>query len=65
MQNHYKNLKSFHICFPIKIRKITNANAEIGDGMITVNNFCAHWITEINITKYGSDILIFNILIQC
>ena len=27
-QNHYTNLNSFHICFPIKIQKITNANAE-------------------------------------
>ena len=23
--------------------------------MITVNNFCAHWVKEVSITKYGSD----------
>ena len=27
----------------------------IDDDMITVNNFFAHWIKEINITKDGSD----------
>ena len=54
-QNQYTNLNSFHICFPIKIRKITNVNADIDNAMINVNNFFAHWIKTINITKYGSD----------
>ena len=54
-QNHYTNFNSFHICFPIKIKKITNAKADIDDDMITINNFFAHWIKQINITKYRND----------
>ena len=54
-QNHYTNLSSFHVCCPIKIKRITNPDADIDDDLITVNNFVAHWIKEINIAKYGSD----------
>ena len=38
-QNHYTNFNSFHICFPINIKKRTNTNVDIDDDMITVNNF--------------------------
>lgn len=53
-ENHYANLYGFHICFPIKFLKITNANTDIDDDMTTRNNFFAHQIKEINIAKYGS-----------
>ena len=54
-ENYYVNPNSIHICFPIKIKKKTDKNADIGSNMITINNFFAHWVKEISITKYGSD----------
>ena len=56
MQNHYTNPNSFHLCILIKIKNRTKANADIGDGMNTVNNFFAPWIKEINVTRYGDDV---------
>ena len=53
-ENYYVNPNSIHICFPIKIKK-TNKDFDIDANMITVNNFLAHWVKEITITKYGSD----------
>ena len=38
----------------MRIRKPTDATAQIEPDMMTVNNFFAHWIKEINITKYGT-----------
>ena len=43
------NPNRMHICFPIKIKKKTNKNADIDSNMRTVNNFSAHWIKEISI----------------
>ena len=28
-----------HLCFPMKIKKATNKDADIDDDLITVNNF--------------------------
>ena len=53
--NYYVNPNSIHLCFPIKIRKSSNESSDIDTDMITVNNFFAHLIKEISITKYGSD----------
>ena len=53
--NYYVNPNSIHICFPIKIFKKSNNASDIDSNMITVNNFFAHWVIEIGITKYGSD----------
>ena len=39
----------------MKIKKSTNQNADIGHDLITVNNFFAHLVKEINIAKYGID----------
>ena len=36
------------------MKKKSNNNSDIDDNMITVNNFFAHWVKEISITKYGS-----------
>ena len=54
-ESYYVNPNSIHICFPIKIKKKSNNNADIGGDLVTVNNFFTHWIKEIGITKYGSD----------
>ena len=54
-ENYYVSPNSIHICFPIKIKKKSNNNADIDADLITVNNFFAHWIKEISITKYDSD----------
>ena len=53
--NYYVNPSNIHICFPIKILKIPDNTSDIDADLITVNNFFAHWIKEISITKYGSD----------
>ena len=39
--NHYTNPNSLHLCFPIKKKKkkLTNANDDIDDDLMTVNNF--------------------------
>ena len=54
-ENYYVNHNGIHICFPIKIKKKTNEDADIDGNLITVNNFFEHWVKEISITKYGSD----------
>ena len=54
-ENYYVNPANIHICFPIKITKKSNNNSDIDIDLIIVNNFFAHWIKEISITKYGSD----------
>ena len=53
--NYYVNPNSTHLCFPLKIKKSTNEGNDIEGDLITVNNFFAHLIKGIGITKYGSD----------
>ena len=53
-ENYYVNPSNIHICFPIKIKKQSNNSSDIDSDLITVNNFFAHWVKEISITKYGS-----------
>ena len=53
--NYYVNPSNIHICFPIKIKKKSNNNSNTDGDLITVNNFFAHWVKEVSITKYGSD----------
>ena len=55
-QNHFTDSNTSHLCFPIKIK--TNVNTDIDNNMITVNNFFAHWIKKINVTRYGDDVQI-------
>ena len=59
--NHYTNPISYHLCFRIKTKKLTNANNDIDNNLITVNNFFAHWVKEINATRYGDNIQILQI----
>ena len=54
-EDYYVNPSNIHICFPIKFKKKSNNSSDIDDDLITVNNFFAHWVKEISITKYGSD----------
>ena len=54
-ENYYVNPSNIHICFPIKILKKSDNTKDIDADLITVNNFFAHWVKEISITKYGSD----------
>ena len=54
-ENYYVNPANINICFPIKTRKKSGNNADIDGDLITVNNFFAHWVKEISITKYGSN----------
>ena len=53
--NYYTNLKSPHLCFPIKFRKLSHAAHNLDADIYPVNNFFAHWIREIDITKYGTN----------
>ena len=54
-ENYYVNPSNIHICFPITILKKSDNTKDIDADLITVNNFFAHWVKEISITKYGSD----------
>ena len=54
-ENYYVNPNGIHICFPIKIKRKTNNALDIDADLITVNNFFAHWVKEISITRYSSD----------
>lgn len=56
--NHYTNPNSYHLCFPIKTKKLTNDNNDIDNNLITVNKFFAHWVKEINVTRYGDKVQI-------
>ena len=53
-KNLYTNLNSVHFVFPIKFKKKSDINADIGADLITVNNFFAHWIKGKSFTKYGT-----------
>ena len=37
--NYYTNPNSMHLCFPMKIKKATNKDADIDYDLITVNSF--------------------------
>ena len=55
MESYYVNPSNIHICFPIKIKKKSDNNADLYRDLITVNKIFAHWVREISIAKYGSD----------
>ena len=57
-KNLYANLNSVHFVFPIKLKISdikSDIKADISADLITVNNFFAHWIKEVSITKYGTN----------
>ena len=49
------NFHNVHLVFPLKIKKKTNVANNILVTEITVNNFFAHWIKEIDIKRLGDD----------
>ena len=51
-ENCYVNPTNIHLCFPIKIKKKSNNSSDIDVDLITVNNFFAHRVNKISITKY-------------
>ena len=53
--NYYVNPNSIHLYFPMKIKKSSNEKRDIDSDIITVNNFFAHLIKEISITRYGNE----------
>ena len=53
--NYYINGSNIHTCFPIKTKKKSDTTADIDKDLIIGNNFFAHWVKEISITKYGTD----------
>ena len=50
------NFHNVHLVFPWKIKKKTNVATDILATEITVNNFFAHWIKEIDIKRLGDDV---------
>ena len=54
-ENYYVNPNSIQICFPIKIKKLSDSTANIDQDLITVNNFFDHLANEISITNYRND----------
>ena len=47
--NTYSNYSSMDLVLPIQITKNTTKKDQLDGDMITVNNFLAHWITDIDI----------------
>ena len=54
--NEYMNFHNVHLVFPMKIIKKSNVANDILAAEITVNNFFAHWIKEIDIKRLSDDI---------
>ena len=53
--NYYTNLKSRHLRFPIRFKKLSNIAHNLDADIYPENNFFAHWIRETDITKYGTN----------
>ena len=53
--NQYMNFHNVHLVFRMKIKKSTNVANNLTATDITVNNFFAHWIKEIDIKRLGDD----------
>ena len=60
--NHYINFQNVHLHFPMKIKSAADNNNNMAAGVITVNNFFAHLIKEIDIKRYGHDISILPLI---
>ena len=51
-----------HLVFPTKIKKSSNNATNPNATVMTVNNFFAQWITEIDINQYGVKIPILPLI---
>ena len=58
--NQYINQNSVHKLLT-KIKSSTNEAIDIATNMITMNNFFAHWIKEIDTKRYGDDLQILQV----
>ena len=56
--NTYTNYRSLVVVLSIQIKKETDKTADIDATMITVNNFFACWLKEIDIKRYPDDVRI-------
>ena len=54
--NQYMNFYNVYLVCPMKILKSSNVANDLADNVITVNNFFAHWIKELDTKSYGDDI---------
>ena len=52
------NFNIMHSCIPLQIKKSTNTANNTDDDLMTVNNFLAQFIKEIDIRRYSDDIRI-------
>ena len=59
--NHYINFSNMVLCLPVTFRKRTNKATPIGDDMIPVNNFFAHWVKDVTVKRYGDGIAVLPI----
>ena len=53
--NNYVNSISMYLCFPMKIKQLSNEANEIDSDLITANNFFPHSIKEIGVTRHEND----------
>ena len=53
--NQYMNFHDVYLLFLMKIKKSSDVANYLADDVITVNNFLAHWIKELDIKRYGDD----------
>ena len=53
--NYYANPNSMHLSFLMKIKQLSNEANDIESDLVTANNFFAHLIKEIGVTRYGND----------
>ena len=54
-KSHYTNFQNMHLCFLLKFKSKADNNDDLAAGTVTVNNFFAHWIRELNIVIYGDE----------
>ena len=50
------NFQNVYLVSLMKIKKSSNIAYDLTDDVITVNNFFAHWIKELDVKRYGNDI---------
>ena len=53
--NCYTNLKSLHLCFSIRFRKLPNAAQNLDLTLFYMDNLFAHWAKGIDILKYRTN----------
>ena len=57
-KGHYTDFQNVHLCFLLKFKSAADNNNNLAATIVTVNNFFAHWVKEIDIKRYSDDILI-------